>query len=114
VAQKNIARQTESLGPKDWARFIKHYAKDKTISAFLLSNNEVLMAYQNELDRIGLNHQQIIELHDTVLAKTKRVILLACAVPLPKLSEKSIFYKLEDKSYSPRFMQLLKRYYLHL
>lgn len=111
--QRNIARQTESLGPKDWARFIKHYAKDKTISAFLLSNNEVLVSYQNELDRIGLNHQQIIELRDTALAKTKRVILLACADQLPNLREKTIFYKLEDESYSPRFIQLLKRYYLH-
>ena len=112
--QRNIARQTESLDPKDWARFIKHSAKDKTITAFLLSNNDVLISYQNELDRIGFNHQQIIELRDTALAKTKRVILLACAAQLPELREKTIFYKLEDESYGPRFIQLLERYYLHL
>ena len=71
-------------------------------------------SYQNELDRIGLNHQQVIELRDTTLAKTKRVILLARAAQLPKLREKTIFYKLEDESYSPRFIQLLKQYYLYL
>lgn len=111
---KNQARQTESLGPTDWEHLLKRAARKDTTIALLLSNNDVLTAYQKEFDKLGFSNQKIVRLLDTQKSDCKRVILLASQSQFQRDTEESFYYKKPDGSYSERFVDLLRDYYLYL
>jgi len=109
---RNIARQTTSLNPKDMATFATKFSHDKSIGIFLLSNNDIFVAYQKEFKLAGFVFQEKIELKDTAKSESKRMILLVSQKPIPFILDRILIYKLPDKSLSPAFKKLLSPYYL--
>lgn len=112
---KNIARQTDSLSPKDWKTILENNATKSTQVILLLSNNDVLLDYENELNACGFNKQHKTLLFDKENVECKRVILHACQNknPTPSLP-KSFTYKDNNGEYTNEFIALLKDFYLYL
>lgn len=112
--EKNIARQTETLGAEDWTAIVKNNSTNKTQIALLLSYNDVFETYKKVLLEVDFSFQKIIKLYDKKNAPCKRVVLLASKTNnLPAIST-SYVYKNKDNTYTSAFTALLKNYYLHL
>ena len=112
--RKNIARQTESLGPDDWPDILKNCAHQESLVALLLSNNDVLKAYEQVLSKADFKNQQSIRLLDTMHAPCKRVILFASKEKRQLNIPDQFIYKNRDASYSDEFVDVLNDYYLYL
>jgi tRNA1Val (adenine37-N6)-methyltransferase len=112
--KKNLARQTESLGPKDWATILSNCGYEETKVALLLSNNDVLASYEENLKNSGFGNQKKILLLDTETAECKRVILFAKKEAFQLATPSSFIYKNQDGSYANEFIELMKDYYLYL
>ena len=112
-SRKTQARQTESLGPKDWVQILANNSKENTLVALLLSNNDVLEAYEDQFTDLGYIIQKI-ELLDHSKATCKRVILFAGKRKMEKDLPATFTYKNQDGSYTDEMIALLKDYYLHL
>lgn len=112
-AKRNLARQNATLGPNDWKHILRQKELQDSCLYFLLSNNEVLIAYEEVLASIGFSNQRKIILLDHQKASCKRVILIAAQSPITSPSE-SIIYKNPDGSYTEQFTQLLRPFYLYL
>jgi tRNA1Val (adenine37-N6)-methyltransferase len=113
-AKKNLARQTETLGPGDWSPILNQLGQTSTTLALLLSNNDVLQAYEKSLSNAGYAFQQKMRLLDTKSADCKRIILFAKQEYFQIEAPATFFYKNDDGSYSFEFIDLLKAYYLYL
>lgn len=112
---KNKARQTESLSPKDWKVILGNNANPKTQIFLLLSNNDVLQEYEQELNLCGYKYQHKALLFDKEKVDCKRVILHACQNEIiTPLLPKSFTYKKDDGTYTNEFIELLKEFYLYL
>lgn len=111
---KNIARQTETLSAIDWSKIITNLANTTTTIALLLSNNDVFNDYQSVLRENNYHHQKVIKLYDKEDANCKRVILLASQNNNLPISINNITYKNFNSTYTDKFIQLLKPYYLYL
>jgi len=112
---KNIARQTEILGPKDWKDILEKNANPSTQVLLLLSNNDVLAEYEKELKNCGYAFQYKTMLYDKSDVTCKRVILHACQNEHPSIKlPKTFTYKKDNEEYTAEFTDLLKDFYLYL
>lgn len=112
--KRNLARQNESLAASDWKSIIKNNLKDDGTLALLLSNNDVLSEYKNELQENGLIEQKEISLFDKENVPCKRVILFASREKINLPFKQKFFYKDEEGNYTEEMKDLLKNYYLYL
>ena len=114
-AAKNIARQTESLGPKDWNKILQNNANSTTQILLLLSNNDVLAEYEKELKKCGFSFQYKTMLYDKSNVECKRVILHACQKEINSPLLPQVFtYKNNNGEYTNEFIELMKDFYLYL
>ncbi|MDA8979967.1 methyltransferase [Chitinophagales bacterium] len=110
--ERNLARQTATLSPSDWAHILNQDQLQNSDIYLLLSTNDVLVEYQKVLASIGFSHQQTISLFDHAKASCKRVILVAKRVTSSSSSH-LIIYKKADGSYTEQFVDLLREFYIH-
>jgi tRNA1Val (adenine37-N6)-methyltransferase len=112
--KRNMARQTETLGPADWSDILNQLGHQDSTVALLLSNNDVLASYESNLKLAGYRFQQKLSLLDKQSSACKRVLLFAKQKAF-KIEVPEIFiYKNDFETYSDEFIDLLSPFYIYL
>lgn len=114
TANRNLARQTEFLGPEDWPQILSNNLRTDGLCAFLLSNNDVCASYREVLHEAGFQYLEEVQIYDNNKAACKRVILLGSKVAFDTTFPSKFTYKKEDNTYTKEMNDLLKDFYLYL
>ena len=110
---KNVAHHDEGLRLADLFTFIKNHLREDGAFFLLLPAKR-----EKELEPLLANHQlflrQKVFVQQTLKHPPFRMMIQGCRKQTDAVSEEKIVIKNERNEYTPKFVSLLKAYYLYL